>query len=64
MRSPEAQSAGKGSAVGAGLGAGSRKEVIPLVAAAMEAAFKQAGVAVHVDLRDPKVFTIFFSSFS
>lgn len=54
MRGPENQAGHKGTA-GAGPGVASRSQCIPLLAAAMEAAFKGAGVAAHVNLRDPKV---------
>ena len=54
MRGPEIQAGNKGIA-GAGPGVASRSQCIPLLAAAMEAAFKAAGVAAHVNLRDPMV---------
>lgn len=54
MRGPEDQAGNKGTA-GAGPGVRSRSKCIPLLAAAMEDAFKAAGVAAQVNLRDPKV---------
>ncbi|KAK9832196.1 hypothetical protein WJX74_002593 [Apatococcus lobatus] len=54
MRGPENQAGNKGTA-GAGAGVESRSLCIPLLAAAMEDAFRAAEVTVQVNLRDPKV---------
>ena len=54
MRGPEKQAGQKGTA-GAGPGVGSRSQCIPLLAGAMEDAFRAAGVTAQVNLREPKV---------